>query len=247
MTSNGEHLDLSLPNREISIDKSVSRDIRSKGFSGVRQNERSPERSRRRGRSRDGRDRHHHRLRDRSKDRPHERQRNLSNRYHKHRDSRGSQRRDSRSRSPSRRKHQDSNLLKRKETPPPSKVLGVFGLSLHTRERDLEELFDEFGKHESVTIVYDHRTDRSRGFGFVSFEYEEDAVRAKEKTNGLLIPLSYQELHGRRIRVDFSMTQKPHSPTPGQYMGRQTERPPGQHYQPRSWSRSRSRGRSHSR
>ncbi|ORX64045.1 RNA-binding domain-containing protein [Basidiobolus meristosporus CBS 931.73] len=126
--------------------------------------------------------------------------------------------------------------------PPPaeSKVLGVFGLSLRTRERDLEELFDEFGKHERVTIVYDHRTDRSRGFGFVYFEHEEDAARAKEKTNGL-------ELHGRRIRVDFSMTQRPHSPTPGQYMGRKTERTSRRRSRSKSWSRSRSRGRSYSR
>lgn len=28
-----------------------------------------------------------------------------------------------------------------------------------------------------------------------------------------------QDLQGRKIRVDFSMTQKPHEPTPGEYMG----------------------------
>lgn len=40
----------------------------------------------------------------------------------------------------------------------------------------------------------------------------EDAARCIEKLNGL-------SLHGRNIRVDYSATQKPHSSTPGQYMG----------------------------
>lgn len=38
-----------------------------------------------------------------------------------------------------------------------SNILGVFGLSLRTREIDLEEVFREFGTIEKVTIVYDHR------------------------------------------------------------------------------------------
>ena len=31
-----------------------------------------------------------------------------------------------------------------------------------------------------------------------------------------------QEIDGRRIRVDFSITKKAHTPTPGVYMGRPT-------------------------
>jgi len=33
-----------------------------------------------------------------------------------------------------------------------------------------------------------------------------------------------QEIDGRRIRVDFSITKRPHTPTPGVYMGRPTYR-----------------------
>ena len=29
-----------------------------------------------------------------------------------------------------------------------------------------------------------------------------------------------QELDGRQVRVDFSITKRPHTPTPGKYMGR---------------------------
>nr|XP_019046226.1 hypothetical protein I302_04966 [Kwoniella bestiolae CBS 10118]OCF25156.1 hypothetical protein I302_04966 [Kwoniella bestiolae CBS 10118] len=94
----------------------------------------------------------------------------------------------------------------------PNNVLGVFGLSIRTRERDLEDEFMRYGDVEKVVIVYDQRTDRSRGFGFITMRTIEDASRAIEKLNGL-------SLHGRNIRVDYSATQKPHAPTPGQYMG----------------------------
>ncbi|KAK8864330.1 hypothetical protein IAR55_001577 [Kwoniella newhampshirensis] len=91
-------------------------------------------------------------------------------------------------------------------------VLGVFGLSIRTRERDLEDEFMRYGDVEKVVIVYDQRTDRSRGFGFITMRTIEDAERCIDKLNGL-------NLHGRNIRVDFSATQKPHAPTPGEYRG----------------------------
>ena len=44
-----------------------------------------------------------------------------------------------------------------KKAPNPSNVLGVFGLSIRTQERDLDEEFSRFGRVEKVTIVYDQR------------------------------------------------------------------------------------------
>lgn len=44
-----------------------------------------------------------------------------------------------------------------KKAPNPSQVLGVFGLSIRTQERDLDEEFSRFGRVEKVTIVYDQR------------------------------------------------------------------------------------------
>ncbi|GFZ44026.1 hypothetical protein JCM24511_01747 [Saitozyma sp. JCM 24511] len=116
--------------------------------------------------------------------------------------------------------------------PEPNPVLGVFGLSIRTRERDLEDEFMRYGDVDKVTIVYDQRasrlaanqsrntkaqadpaqTDRSRGFGFITMRSIEDAGRCIEKLNGMM-------LHGRAIRVDYSATQKPHAPTPGEYKG----------------------------
>ncbi|PIO71808.1 hypothetical protein TELCIR_06285 [Teladorsagia circumcincta] len=63
-----------------------------------------------------------------------------------------------------------------------------------------------------VELVYDHPTGRSRGFGFVYFERLEDACAARDKLSG-------QEIDGHKIRVDYSLTKRAHTPTPGQYMG----------------------------
>ncbi|XP_026203509.1 transformer-2 protein homolog alpha [Anabas testudineus] len=99
--------------------------------------------------------------------------------------------------------------------PDPSTCLGVFGLSLYTTERDLREVFSRYGPLAGVNVVYDQRTGRSRGFAFVYFERLEDSKEAMERANGM-------ELDGRRIRVDYSITKRPHTPTPGIYMGRPT-------------------------
>ncbi|KAF5357661.1 hypothetical protein D9758_007467 [Tetrapyrgos nigripes] len=103
------------------------------------------------------------------------------------------------------------------QPPNPSNVLGVFGLSIRTQERDLDEEFSRFGRVEKVTIVYDQRSDRSRGFGFIKMATVEEATRCIQELNGV-------DLNGRRIRVDYSVTDRPHAPTPGEYMGHRRQR-----------------------
>ncbi|XP_020515191.1 transformer-2 protein homolog beta isoform X2 [Labrus bergylta] len=185
---------------------------------------RSPARSP--ARSKEG-SRHSHsrsRSRSRSKSRSHSRHgsrrhyshsRSRSRSYHRRSHSRsysGERRRRSHSRSPmsNRRRH-----IGNRANPDPNCCLGVFGLSLYTTERDLRDVFSKYGPLADVSIVYDQQSRRSRGFSFVYFENKEDAKEAKERANGM-------ELDGRRIRVDFSITKRPHTPTPGIYMGRPT-------------------------
>ncbi|KAI0363831.1 RNA-binding domain-containing protein [Pilatotrama ljubarskyi] len=103
------------------------------------------------------------------------------------------------------------------QAPNPSNVLGVFGLSIRTTERDLDDEFSRFGRVEKVVIVYDQRSDRSRGFGFITMSTTEEATRCIKELNGV-------ELNGRRIRVDYSVTDRPHAPTPGEYMGHRRRR-----------------------
>uniref|UniRef100_A0A914DA40 RRM domain-containing protein n=1 Tax=Acrobeloides nanus TaxID=290746 RepID=A0A914DA40_9BILA len=142
----------------------------------------------------------------------------------------------SRSRSPfGRRRARDSD----REAPPQSRVLGIFGMSLYTTERDLERIFEEFGSIEKVSLVMDHPRGRSRGFGFVYFSRAEDAVKAKEYATDTAM-----EIDGHKVRVDYSLTKRAHTPTPGQYMGAPHQRsrrspPPRERrrYSPRGYDR----------
>ncbi|XP_045772667.1 transformer-2 protein homolog alpha isoform X2 [Maniola jurtina] len=128
---------------------------------------------------------------------------------------RGSYRR-SHSHSPmsSRRRHQ-GDRVRLLENPTPSRCLGVFGLSLYTTEQQIHHIFSKFGPVDKVQVVIDAKTGRSRGFCFVYFESQDDAKVAKNECTGM-------EIDGRRIRVDFSITQRAHTPTPGIYMGKPT-------------------------
>ncbi|XP_012282528.1 transformer-2 protein homolog alpha isoform X2 [Orussus abietinus] len=125
----------------------------------------------------------------------------------------------SHSRSPmsSRRRH-----VGNRDNPCPSRCLGVFGLSIYTTEHQIYHIFSKYGVVERVQVVIDAKTGRSRGFCFVYFESSEDAKVAKEQCTGM-------EIDGRRIRVDFSITQRAHTPTPGIYMGKPT------HLHDRGW------------
>ncbi|VDD75885.1 unnamed protein product [Mesocestoides corti] len=103
---------------------------------------------------------------------------------------------------------------RRPETSRPCKVLGVFGLSVHTTERDLYNIFSSYGRVRDIQMVYDNLTGRSRGFAFVYYDSTEDARRAKTNCEGGL------DIDGKIARVDYSLTTAPHKPTPGVYMGK---------------------------
>ncbi|CAH8864231.1 unnamed protein product [Trichobilharzia szidati] len=99
--------------------------------------------------------------------------------------------------------------------PKPSRILGAFGLSMRTEERDLYDAMKKYGDIEEVKIVQDNISGRSRGFAFIYFRSMESARAARAAcARGL-------ELHGRIVRIDYSFTKGPHNPTPGIYMGKE--------------------------
>uniref|UniRef100_A0AC34FUD4 RRM domain-containing protein n=1 Tax=Panagrolaimus sp. ES5 TaxID=591445 RepID=A0AC34FUD4_9BILA len=85
-----------------------------------------------------------------------------------------------------------------RENPRPSNCLGIFGMSSNTTERDLREIFERYGRVDSVKVIMDHGTGRSRGFGFVNFEDRSDATRAREKVSDTIID-------GMKVRVDYAI------------------------------------------
>ncbi|XP_011197846.1 transformer-2 sex-determining protein isoform X1 [Bactrocera dorsalis] len=104
-----------------------------------------------------------------------------------------------------------------REKPVQNRCIGVFGLSVYTTQQKIRDIFSRFGPIERIQVVIDAQTGRSRGFCFIYYEDIADAKAAKDACSGM-------EIDDRRIRVDYSTTQRPHTPTPGVYMGRQTRR-----------------------
>ncbi len=75
--------------------------------------------------------------------------------------------------------------------------LYVGGLPYSTSERELEELFADHGTIESVRIISDRMTGRSRGFGFVEMGSKEESQAAIETLNG-------REFNGRTLTVNVA-------------------------------------------
>ena len=76
-----------------------------------------------------------------------------------------------------------------------SNNLYVGNLSYETTEETLRTLFAEYGQIESVNLITDRYTGRSRGFAFVEMSTEQAAQEAISGLNG-------KQVDEREIRVD---------------------------------------------
>lgn len=84
--------------------------------------------------------------------------------------------------------------------------LYVGSLHFNITEEMLRGIFEPFGRIESIQLLMDSETGRSKGYGFISFADAECAKKALEQLNGF-------ELAGRPMKVghvtersDYSMT-----------------------------------------
>jgi RNA recognition motif-containing protein len=73
--------------------------------------------------------------------------------------------------------------------------LYVGNLSYETNEETLRTLFAEYGQIESVNLITDPYTGRSRGFAFVEMSTEQAAQQAMSGLNG-------KQIDEREIKVD---------------------------------------------
>ncbi|MCD4652663.1 RNA-binding protein [bacterium] len=73
----------------------------------------------------------------------------------------------------------------------------VGNLSYQTTNDDLQELFEAYGTVNSVRIITDRDTGRSKGFGFVEMPEQTEAQEAIDNINGT-------DLSGRSLRVNES-------------------------------------------
>jgi len=65
-----------------------------------------------------------------------------------------------------------------------AKKLYVSNLPYNISDEELKELFSQAGTVESVTIIRDKMSGRSRGFGFVEMSTDEEADKAIAELNG---------------------------------------------------------------
>jgi RNA recognition motif-containing protein len=71
----------------------------------------------------------------------------------------------------------------------------VGNLSYGVSEEDLKGVFEEYGAVETVKIIKDKLTGKSKGFGFVEMPNNEEAKKAIEELN-------QAELDNRTMRVN---------------------------------------------
>lgn len=62
--------------------------------------------------------------------------------------------------------------------------LYVGNLYFQTTAKELRQLFSDFGKVVDVTIVTDHYTRQSKGFGYVEMACRRDGISAMSKLQG---------------------------------------------------------------
>jgi RNA recognition motif-containing protein len=73
--------------------------------------------------------------------------------------------------------------------------LYISNLAFDTSREQLATLFAEVGKVESVRVIQDRESGRSRGFGFVEMSTQEEGAAAIEKFDG-------HDLSGRALKVN---------------------------------------------
>ncbi|MED6181840.1 hypothetical protein PIB30_023049 [Stylosanthes scabra] len=65
--------------------------------------------------------------------------------------------------------------------------LFVSRLSFYTTKDQFKNMFSPFGQVTEANLVMDSRTGRTKGFGFVSYQSEDEALKAIKALNGRII------------------------------------------------------------
>lgn len=93
-----------------------------------------------------------------------------------------------------------------------SKKMYVGNLAWSVSSEDLQELFAAHGTVRSAEVIQDRETGRSRGFGFVEMETQQDMEAAIQALNGY-------DLNGRPLTVNEARERAPREGGGGGYGG----------------------------
>lgn len=80
-------------------------------------------------------------------------------------------------------------------SPGPGRTRKIFvgGLASTVTESDFKRYFEQFGTITDVVVMYDHNTQRPRGFGFITYDSEDAVDKVLLKT--------FHELNGKMVEV----------------------------------------------
>lgn len=73
--------------------------------------------------------------------------------------------------------------------------LFIGNLSWNTTDESLHAAFSAHGNVRDAKVITDRFSGKSRGFGFVTYDTQDEASSAMERMNGV-------EVDGRAVRVD---------------------------------------------
>jgi cold-inducible RNA-binding protein len=90
--------------------------------------------------------------------------------------------------------------------------LFVGGLPFSTNDDELSQMFSAHGTVASAKVITDRDTGRSKGFGFVEFESDEEGKAAEKAMNG-------SDVGGRSITVNEARPMKPRENRGGGFGG----------------------------
>ncbi len=82
------------------------------------------------------------------------------------------------------------------------KKLYVGNLPYSTDDSSLQNMFEGAGSVASARVIVDRATGRSKGFGFVEMNSDDDAAKAISQIDG-------KEIDGRKVRVSEAKPQEP--------------------------------------
>lgn len=85
-----------------------------------------------------------------------------------------------------------------------TKKIFVGGLPANLTEEDFKNYFQQFGNITDVVVMYDHNTQRPRGFGFISFDSEDAVENVLQK--------SFHQLNEKLVEVKRAL---PKDASPG--------------------------------
>ncbi len=77
----------------------------------------------------------------------------------------------------------------------------VGNLNYRVKEHDLQHALEDYGTVDSVKIIKDRETGKSKGFGFVEMPNDEEATKVISELNGA-------EFEGRQIVIKEALPKK---------------------------------------